>query len=191
MFYAWGCTVCWEHVTLTFVSRNPWPVLMESWLPSQEQSEKETVNGLICYSFTKVSVNTKTGIDALSESYQWGQWKLFMLKEHWQSCDTGMYVLIFLVSLPCPYGKQQVWRRAFLSLATAEWLERVCPEPATTLMELPALINVSERDEARKDSCQIIAASKLPQAWCSVQHYQQCLIKQNKNCKKTFKIVTK
>lgn len=55
--------MCWEHVTPTFVSRNCWPVLME--FPSQEQSEKETLNWVICYSFTKVSVNTKTGIDAL------------------------------------------------------------------------------------------------------------------------------
>lgn len=47
-----------------------------------------------------------------------------------------------------------------------------------------ALMNMSEWDEERKNSCQVTGASKLPQAWCSVQHYQQCLIKENKNWKK-------
>lgn len=50
-----------------------------------------------------------------------------------------------------------------------------------------ALKNVSEWGEERKDSWHITGASKLPKAWCSVQHYQQCLIKQNKNCKKHSK----
>lgn len=178
--------MCWEHVSLTFVSRNPWPVLMESWFPSQEPSEKETVNWVIWYSFTKVSVNTKKGIDALSESYQWEQWKLFVLKEHCLSCDTDRYALIFLNSLPCPYEKQ-VRRRALLSLATAGWLERVRPGPASTLMELPSPDKCEWVGGGKRDSCQITGAPKLPQAWCSVLHYQQCLIEQSKNCNKLSK----
>lgn len=165
-------TVCWE-CQLTFMLCNLWWVFMESWFSSQEKSEKETANWVTYYSFTKCLWTQR---QALMHS-------LKVTNEDSESClcwkNTGCPV-----TLPCMFSSFSFF---FLVHMGNNRHEEGYSSPLPLLSDLKgsiqglpppwwsyqALMNVSKWDEERKDYCQITGASKLPQAWCSVQHYQQ------------------